>query len=584
MILIYPPAVRICEPPGGVAYLSGALKHHGVKCTVIDANLDALLWLGYTHSQSDNSDKIKCRTMAFLQHDSHDLQNPHNLQNSHDSQNSYNSHAKYHLPGHHKTHSLSKHQADECKPVPRENDRWTKRAINHFQQNLSDLKDPCLYTNMERYRQKVFEVNRAIGSFLPERFRISLSDYHDSLLSPVKSCDLISSFKNFNENPFYQYFENFLFKKIATSLEDGAIEKIDKQSGDYVGISLCYLSQALTGFALAGWIKSKFPKKKIIMGGGLVTSWMSSPDWKNPFDSIIDIMVKGQGEKILLEISGKRMGKKEHFLPDFDFASWDSYLSPGRILPYRASTGCYWNKCRFCPERAEKSHYFSEKTEDVLDDLQSLSKRYRIDTVHFLDNSLSYALLKAISKRKMPFVWYGFARFMKELANYDFSRALYSSGCRMLKLGLESGDQTVLDYMHKGTDLAVVSDVLASLKKAGLATYVYLLFGTLQETEESAEKTLFYVADHSHEINFINTAIFNLPRFSEDAMALETDKFYEGDLSLYLNFTHPKGWDRKNIRHFLSKRFKKNPMISPAIRNTPPFFTSNHAVFFAKKK
>ncbi len=518
MILIYPPAAKICEPPGGVAYLSGALKHHGIKCTVIDANLDALLWLGYSHSQSDNLDNIKCST-------------------------------------------------------------WTKRAFSHFKRNLSALKDPCLYTNMERYRQKVFEVNRAIGSFLPERFRISLADYHDSLLAPVKTRDLIFSFKNFIENPFYGYFEDFLLKKIVISLKDGSPGKIDGDAGDYIGISLCYLSQALTGFALAGWIKSKFPGKKIIMGGGLVTSWMSFPDWKNPFDSIIDIIVKGQGEKTLLEISGQKMEKREKFLPDFDFASWDSYLSPGRILPYRASTGCYWNKCRFCPERAEKSLYSSKKAGDVLDDLTDLNRRYHPHTVHFLDNSLSYSLLKAISKRKMPFVWYGFARFMKELAKPDFSKALYSSGCRMLKLGLESGDQDVLDYMHKGTDLAMVSDVLSSLKRAGIATYVYLLFGTLRETEESAEKTLAYVADHSYEISFINTAIFNLPRFSEDAATLETDRFYEGDLSLYLNFTHPYGWNRKDIRHFLSKKFKKNPMISPAIRDIPPFFTSNHAIF-----
>ena len=514
MILIYPPAAKICEPPGGVAYLSGALKHHGVKCTVIDANLDALLWLGYSHG---------------------------------------------------------------CGPVPRENDTWTKRALSHFERNLSDLKDPCLYTNIEKYRQKVFEVNRAIGSILPERFKISLADYHDSSLSPVKSCDLIASFNNFSENPFYFYFEDLLFEKIKTSLEAGL--NSDTPQGGYIGISLCYLSQALTGFALAGWIKSKFPGKQIIMGGGLITSWMSFSDWKNPFDSIIDVMVKGQGEKIVLELSGKKMEKKQVFLPDFGFASWDSYLSPGRILPYRASTGCYWNRCRFCPERAEKSLYSSKKAEDVLDDLDSLNRKYHPDTVHFLDNSLGLPLLKAISKRKMPFVWYGFARFMKEFANYDFSRALYSSGCRMLKLGLESGDQDVLDYMHKGTDLAMVSDVLASLKKAGIATYVYLLFGTLKETYESAEKTLFYVADHSHEISFINTAIFNLPRFCEDAMVLETDKFYEGDLSLYLNFAHPTGWNRKYIRTFLTKNFKRNPQISPILRNTPPFFTSNHAVF-----
>ncbi len=48
----------------------------------------------------------------------------------------------------------------------------------------------------------------------------------------------------------------------------------------------------------------------------------------------------------------------------------------------------------------------------------------------------------------------------------------------MLKLGIESGDQEVLDRLNKGIDLPTASAVLKSLKKAGIATYVYLLFGT----------------------------------------------------------------------------------------------------------
>ena len=40
----------------------------------------------------------------------------------------------------------------------------------------------------------------------------------------------------------------------------------------------------------------------------------------------------------------------------------------------------------------------------------------------------------------------------------------------MLKLGLESGDQGVLDQMEKGFDLGEASLSLKSLKRAGIAT------------------------------------------------------------------------------------------------------------------
>ena len=49
---------------------------------------------------------------------------------------------------------------------------------------------------------------------------------------------------------------------------------------------------------------------------------------------------------------------------------------------------------------------------------------------------------------------------------------LRKSGCQLLKLGLESGSQLVLDGLHKGIDLALVEQVLAALHQAGIATYV----------------------------------------------------------------------------------------------------------------
>ena len=59
-----------------------------------------------------------------------------------------------------------------------------------------------------------------------------------------------------------------------------------------------------------------------------------------------------------------------------------------------------------------------------------------------------------------------------------YGRALHRSGCVMLKLGLESGDQAVLDALDKGIDLQQTAQALANLKAAGITVYAYLLFGT----------------------------------------------------------------------------------------------------------
>jgi hypothetical protein len=122
---------------------------------------------------------------------------------------------------------------------------------------------------------------------------------------------------------------------------------------------------------------------------------------------------------------------------------------------------------------------------------------------------------------------------------------------------------------------------LKNLEKAGITTYVYLLFGTPAETEDGARKTLSFVAAHADAITFLNLAIFNMPLCGREAALHETGEFYEGDLSLYTGFRHPAGWDRKAVRRFLDAEFKRHPAVAAIMKNDPPIFTSNHAAFFA---
>ena len=150
----------------------------------------------------------------------------------------------------------------------------------------------------------------------------------------------------------------------------------------------------------------------------------------------------------------------------------------------------------------------------------------------------------------------------------------------MLKIGLESGDQKVLDTLDKGIRLEMASRVLRKLKQAGIATNVYLLFGTPAEDKAAAQKTLAYTAEHHECIDFLNLAIFNLPLGGPEARVLMLRDFYPGDLALYGDFEHPRGWNRSAVRQFVEKLFKKHPAIQPIIRRDPLIFTSNHAAFF----
>jgi hypothetical protein len=507
ILLIHPPVAKPCEPPGGIAKLAGALKSHGVKHSVWDANLEGLL-------------DVLAGPLAA-------------------------------------------------------SDRWTTRAFRNRHRHLQALKDPSTYRSPDRYRRAVADLNRLVEMTARRMLiQMSLTNYQDPELSPLRSADLLLTFRNPEANPFYRYFK-------------GRLESLmEETQPDIIGISLNYLSQALCTFAMLGFIRRHWPDPILVLGGGLITSWLRQPGWQNPFAGLVDHFVAGPGEAQLLSLQGTTgplTGKWRHYRPDYTQFPLADYLTPGFILPYSASTGCYWNRCAFCPERAEGNSYKAVPTEQVVADLHALANQTRPVLIHLLDNAVSPALMEALVERPLEVDWYGFTRFSRRLADPAFCRALRKSGCVMLKLGLESGDQSVLDAEQKGINLQLAARALQNLEASGIAIYIYLLFGTPSETLTEARATLEFTVRHADFISFINLAIFNLPINGHQAQRLRTEKLYDGDLALYTGFHHPRGWNRKQVRRFLDKELKRHPAIRKILRRNPPLFTSNHAPFLTEE-
>ncbi|MCC6347094.1 MAG: radical SAM protein [Nitrospirales bacterium] len=506
MLLIYPPVSKACEPPAGVAKIAGVLRRHGVRCRVLDANLEGML------------------------------------------------------------HLLDRRSASSTAPY----NTWTRRAFRNVSSNLASLREPSFYRGLDRYKKAVHEVNRALEvSAGGTGAMVSLANFHHRDLSPVRSDDLLHAAERPEDNPFYPYFSS----RLPALLEE--------EQPPLIGLSLNYLNQALCAFAIIGFLRGEFPGVRIMLGGGLVTSWMRNRFWKDPFAGLVDRCIAGPGEYQVLSLMGYDKEAEDPGTPEYGVLPLHDYLAPGTILPYSASSGCYWNRCSFCPERAEGNSYTPVPVDRALRDISSLAGATKPVLLHLLDNSLSVGLLKGLAENPPGVPWYGFARIGRELIDGDFCRALRRSGCVMLKLGVESGDQEVLDALQKGIELDTVSRTLKALREAGIAAYVYLLFGTPAETLSSARKTLAFTARHAEEIRFLNCALFNMPVSGHEAREMATGAFYEGDLALYTGFSHPKRWDRGQVRRFLEAEFKRDKAVAAILKNDPPFFTSNHAAFFS---
>jgi hypothetical protein len=447
-------------------------------------------------------------------------------------------------------------------------DTWTRRSKNNLSKNLDYLRNRDRAWNIDRYTRSVMDIHRILEKSLePAGVRVSLSNYRDKNLSPIRSNDLLRAAEEPEKNPFYPYFHDWLFPRPSTATHE------------HIGFSINFLSQALTAFSMIGYLRKENVGAKILVGGGLVTSWLKQPGWRNPFGCLVDNMVAGPGEAYIQDLFGIKNNEK-HVRPRYDTFPLKQYLSPGFILPYSASHGCYWKNCLFCPEKAEGNPYVPLSVDCVHEDLDSLIERHKPVLVHFLDNALSPSLIKSLIARPLKAPWYGFARITDHFRDPDFCMGLKRAGCVMLKIGIESGSQRVLDDLQKGVDLETASLALNNIKNAGIGTYLYFLFGTPPEGPLEAKQTLDFVNKHANTIDFLNLAIFNLPAHGPDVEKYQISKFYEGDLSLYSGFEHPRGWNRDKVRFFLENEFKRDPKIRNIIQRDPPFFTSNHAAFF----
>jgi hypothetical protein len=229
------------------------------------------------------------------------------------------------------------------RPVPAE-DTWTRRAVAGIGEHTRSCVQN-LYANAGQYRRAVHDINRVLsmagktaGVFL------SLSNYKKSL-SPLSSRDLQAAADGFQRHLFYPYFK----KRFAAIAE--------KRAPDIVGFSVNYLSQALCAAAMAATVRRLSPKTRIVFGGGLITSWMALPGFANPLAGLVDVMVAGPGESPLLAMCNRPGSVVKDRGFDFSGFPLPAYLSPGPILPYAASRGCYWRKCRFCPETFEKADF-----------------------------------------------------------------------------------------------------------------------------------------------------------------------------------------------------------------------------------
>ena len=183
-------------------------------------------------------------------------------------------------------------------------------------------------------------------------------------------------------------------------------------------------------------------------------------------------------------------------LPDHD------YFNPVvKHYPYTVaitSRGCS-GKCIFCTvPRLYPNIIQSRTAESVLGELELiLDQGYR--EVFFRDETFTMfkkrneTLCKEIIRRGWKISWICNGR----LTGIDkpMLALMQEAGCHMIKFGVESGDQDILDAMKKGTTLEDIRRIFRWCNELGLDTHAHVMLGNVGETRETIERTIEFVKE-----------------------------------------------------------------------------------------
>jgi len=197
------------------------------------------------------------------------------------------------------------------------------------------------------------------------------------------------------------------------------------------------------------------------------------------------------------------------YIEDLDampFPAWqhldiNDYHDGAKLFPFLTSItgrGCRY-RCSYCqiPQVMNGHRYRTRSVENVVDEMEHNLRLYpNLKEIMFEDDTLTMRiardrlieLCEAIIRRNLPLSWSANARV--DLNDVETLKLMKRSGCRMLCVGFEFGDQKVLNNVKKGTTVDQMYTFAENARKAKLRIHGCFMFGGPGETVETAKTTI----------------------------------------------------------------------------------------------
>jgi len=156
--------------------------------------------------------------------------------------------------------------------------------------------------------------------------------------------------------------------------------------------------------------------------------------------------------------------------------------------------GCPF-QCFFCvyPQTIHGNLYRTRSAENVVDEFAYIKENLpEVREVVIEDDTFSVdkkrvkKICELLIERKINLKWNANVRADIDLATMQLMK---KAGCRLIIIGFESADQTILDNIQKGAQVERMDQFFRDTKKAGLLLHAAFMAGNPGETKQTLAKT-----------------------------------------------------------------------------------------------
>jgi radical SAM PhpK family P-methyltransferase len=165
----------------------------------------------------------------------------------------------------------------------------------------------------------------------------------------------------------------------------------------------------------------------------------------------------------------------------------------GEFVSLRTSKSCPFN-CAFCgfPQRAGKYRFMSVDSVDK--ELNAIRDAGLVTTLTFIDDTFNVPkkrfkeLLRMIIKNQYRFKWN--CMYRCDHGDEETIELMAEAGCEGVFLGVESGNDTMLQRMNKSAGRKDYLKAIPLFREVGILTHANLIVGFPGETYETVQETI----------------------------------------------------------------------------------------------